>query len=734
MSEETAPNRIKVAIVGGGCAALTAAFELSDPKQHGDRYEITVYQLGFRLGGKGASGRNGGEANRTEEHGLHVWMGFYENAFRVMRACYSELPDKCQSLYRDWQEAFMPDPLVGVADKARGEWRLWSTHFPASPGLPGDPLDEDTNPFTLQGYLARTVDLLRALVRSTFTHPGQAESEDDDPELSSVSPRAIVDKITSLLRAGMFTSAGTLYEAMSILKVILGASAGVSEGDYKVLQFVDAIAKNVKKQAEELIGLDETIRPKLELIELVVTIIVGMLRDELLSDPQGLDAINDEDCRAWLRRHGASERALNSSFVRALYNMAFVDPRVFEDPDFSENGRPGLAAGQALRGALRMFFTYRGALFWKLRAGMGDVVFAPLYEVLKQRGVKFRFFHRLKKDGLQIGSDPSPHVASLKFDVQARMLGFAERAGRRLSPADEPEYLPLENGCWPSRPLFDQLEGADESLDFESPDSRAEGEVELRAEKDFDYVVLGISIEAVKSTCKALIDCDVNWRAMVDNVKTTPTQALQIWLKEGVETLTRAATPVTVSGFESPLDTWSDMTHVIAQESWGPTPPKGLVYFCGVASEPSNDPALDHHAALDRIVRFFDGSLPALWPGARDPKTGGFRWDLLVRASSDRAPERSPGTLGYAHDLLKTQYFKLNVHPSDRYVLAQPGSLQYRISPLDDTYDNLTIAGDWTDCGFNEGCVEAAVMSGRLAAHALSGLPALEDIIGYDHP
>ena len=32
------------------------------------------------------------------------------------------------------------------------------------------------------------------------------------------------------------------------------------------------------------------------------------------------------------------------------------------------------------------------------------------------------------------------------------------------------------------------------------------------------------------------------------------------------------------------------------------------------------------------------------------------------------------------------------------------------------TYDNLTIAGDWTDSGFHSGCVEGAVMSGRLAA------------------
>ena len=47
----------------------------------------------------------------------------------------------------------------------------------------------------------------------------------------------------------------------------------------------------------------------------------------------------------------------------------------------------------------------------------------------------------------------------------------------------------------------------------------------------------------------------------------------------------------------------------------------------------------------------------------------------------------------------------------------------------------MTIAGDWTACGLDVGCVEAAVMSGMLAAHAITGdEPALESIIGYDHP
>ena len=126
-------------------------------------------------------------------------------------------------------------------------------------------------------------------------------------------------------------------------------------------------------------------------------------------------------------------------------------------------------------------------------------------------------------------------------------------------------------------------------------------------------------------------------------------------------------------------------------------------------------------------MQFLDQHIHHLWPQAVQ-QPGTFRWELLAAA----APTGEPAPVGA--DRFRTQYWAANVNPSDRYVLALPGSLQHRISPLDNSYDNLTIAGDWTDCGFNEGCVEAAVMSGRLAAHAISLSPPLADIIGYDHP
>jgi uncharacterized protein with NAD-binding domain and iron-sulfur cluster len=77
-----------ITIVGGGMAALSAAFELTRTEDLRARHSVTIYQMGWRLGGKGASGRD--RDGRVIEHGLHVWFGCYENAFHLLRSAYSE--------------------------------------------------------------------------------------------------------------------------------------------------------------------------------------------------------------------------------------------------------------------------------------------------------------------------------------------------------------------------------------------------------------------------------------------------------------------------------------------------------------------------------------------------------------------------------------------------------------------------------------------------------------------
>ena len=224
---------------------------------------------------------------------------------------------------------------------------------------------------------------------------------------------------------------------------------------------------------------------------------------------------------------------------------------------------------------------------------------------------------------------------------------------------------------------------------------------------------------------------------MVEGVKTTETQAFQIWLDHDLPELGWNGSAFIGTAFADPFDTWCDMAHTIPEEDWS-TPPKTVVYFCSALGETEGGASPDDTAYPSRrreevrrnAVAFLRHQAWRLWPKALDA-SGEFRWDMLVDAAAGdlASPDPPEGEARFS-----TQYWTANVNPSDRYVLTLPGSLEHRISPLDMSYDNLTIAGDWTDCGFNEGCVEAAVMSGRLAAHAIAGAPSLEEITGYDHP
>ena len=738
---------IEVAIIGGGCASIAAAFELTRPSHNG-AYHVTIYQLGWRLGGKGASGR--GPAGRIEEHGLHVWLGCYDNAFQLLRQCYAELNANAKTAgrnakardarkphrkvpLRNWEDFFLPDSHIAVAgSSAHGGWINWAAHFPPAPGLPGDAIDE-RNPFALSHYFARAVSLLRTLLLGleTFRASGATSldadaASDADFGASQNSPAEIAARIAGLLRVGALASAAIAVEALALVEAAFKSIPKVPER--VLLPALEAIASALRKQFEAIVASDDRTRYQWEIIDLILANLVGAVRYKLLTDPRGLDAIDHLDHREWLRENGASERSLNSPFTRVLYDMAMA----YEGGD--EN-RPAIAAGAALRGTLRFFFTYRGALLWKMRAGMGDVVFAPFYEVLRARGATFKFFHRLRNVRLADAGVLAPgerqYVEALEFDVQAET-------------PQEREYRPLIDikgmRCWPSKPDFSQLkDGARmrrEDRDFESHwDRRRAGTRELKVTRDFDFVVLGVGIGALSDVCSEIIASNARWRGMVARVKTVATQAFQIWLSADLQELGWDIPPVTLTSFIKPFDTWADMGHVVPAENWRDPQPRTSAYFCNVLADPPQRrdtgetayPRRRREEVRNNAIEFLNRDIENLWPKATR-REGGFRWELLVDPNKTTHKRRA------TRARFDTQYWTANVNPSDRYVLSLPGSASYRISPLDNTYDNLTIAGDWTDCGLNVGCVEAAVISGRLAAHAISALPALEDIIGFDHP
>ncbi len=697
---------------------MTAAFELSKP-EHMGAYQVTVYQMGWRLGGKGASGR--GPSGRIEEHGLHLWMGFYENAFRLMRECYAErhaaFPN-CR--FADWKEAFRPAPDVSVADRTPAGWDFWLAHFPPGQGDPGDP---GGGPFTVAAYLRQSVILVVELLRSAAKIEGRAMPPPGSATLGARAPDAIASMVAALFRYGQLATSAAVIEASELLRELIEVffPQMFRDGAAIPLQILDGLASAARRELERQVAGDTELRRVWQVIDLILAILRGSFRANLALDPRGFDAINDYDWREWLRLHGASEQSLDSGFMRGIYDLAFA----FEDGDVT---RPRLAAGVALRGAMRMFFTYRGALFWRMSAGMGDIVFAPLYQVLKERGVRFEFFHRLRDIKLAANAGSQrPYVQKLEFDVQARIQG-----GGEYQPLIDVNNVP----SWPARPDWTQLEdGAAleiEGRKFEAAwDRRRQGTKTLHVSSDFDLAVLGVSIGALPEVASELIEREPKWREMVTHVKTASTQAFQIWLEKNARELGWKGPEMNLSGFVEPFDTWADMSHLIPEESWK-QPVKSIAYFCSVLPGASGAEVTEelqremHNTVRSNAVHFLGHDVSALWPRAKS-ESGEFRWELLAADPNGCKPRQGESRF-------ETQFWTANINPTDRYIQSLPGSPKYRVSPLDMSFDNLTIAGDWTASGLDTGCIESAVISGLLAAHAISGKPRLCDIVGYDHP
>jgi uncharacterized protein with NAD-binding domain and iron-sulfur cluster len=244
-------------------------------------------------------------------------------------------------------------------------------------------------------------------------------------------------------------------------------------------------------------------------------------------------------------------------------------------------------------------------------------------------------------------------------------------------------------------------------------------------------VVLAVSVATLPEVARELIEREPCWRDMVRHVTTVPTQTFQLWIRESAAELGWPHAPANLSGFVEPFDTWAEMSHLIPEENWH-DPIRSIAYFCSVLPDVLPDGVQVSEAfwreqsetVRANALRFLNRDAGTLWPKA--VRDGEFRWDILAsecQSEACRGPKR-----------FDAQLWKANVNPADRYVQSLPGSIRHRISPLDMSFDNLTIAGDWTRTGLDSGCIESAVISGLLAAHALSNKPGLHEIVGYDHP
>ena len=526
----------RVAVLGGGIAGLTTAFELSRPV-HDGAYEVTVYTQGWRLGGKGASGR-AGSAMRIQEHGLHVWFGFYRNAFGMMRECLD-----AQTPPAVLDSAFKPIDVLTLVDEGR----------------------------------AYCLPLPRAKL--------------DDPRLTEL-PRVILAWLRAIADAADVAVDDDAHPLGRATQARADVQAGLDdpeEGHW------GHIADRLRDGWEDLAGAAAEVRFISRIAAFWGTVLVGLLADVLRHDHASwgsrIDALNGEELRDWLRRHGAADDVLDAPFVRALYDLVFAYRA-------GDQAAPEIAAGAGVENLLSILTRNHLTCMAKLRGGMGDVVFVPLYDVLKLRGVRFAFFHTVTS---VVPSRDEPLISAIELTRQVELAAAAPAAdGDRYQP---PRYDPLialdevRAGlrCWPAEPLVEQLSDAsrralaalDRPVDLEREGDPVGGaRLRLERGRDFDEVVLAIPVGAHAACCSELVRRDASFAAMAHGAGPVATQSLQLWLRRD-----RGATgwpgdavhDGILGNARQPLATVSDMTHVLELERWtGPRPPRQLAYLCGV--------------------------------------------------------------------------------------------------------------------------------------------------------
>ncbi len=678
----------KIAILGGGIGALAAAFRLIETPDWQHHYQITVYQLGWRLGGKGASSRNEAFGDRIEEHGLHVWAGFYQNAFALMRAAYDAL-DRQSGPIRTINEAFLPENNVMLGLPDRAGWQPWHIYFAPQPGEPGDGTKLKLP--GIRGYLLKILEYLLHL-------HNQIPPAQQSVMASSLPPPAL--------------EGATLPRADALLRRAIAqldhpSSPHIAnEGDISGLAaLLDYLRTALNDLYNDITKFVADLRNLVLTFDLALAAAAAIVNEDVLT--RGFGVLDQYDLTELLGKYGAWPETLTAPAVVALYDYAFA----YQD---GNRQTPCLSAASAFEGSLRLLFTYKGSLFYKMAAGAGEIIFAPLYEVLSAAGVQFEFFNRVT----ELIPDQG-RIGAIQIAIQAEPLMAPYHPLRTVSG------LP----CWPENPLFDQLTNGDElrarHIDLENTFENYQiGTKTLHYGIDFDMVVLGIPAGALASLTPQLAAVGPRWQAMLNATRTVATQALQLWLDAPLSTFGGDFTkpppkpdPVgpILTAFEPPFDTWSDMSHLLKFEHWTQPEPQNIAYFCAVLSdlqnshpnEPDPQPAANAMVRAN-VVTMLTKTIQYIWPNL---VTGaGFRWNILHDDAGESGEQR-----------LNSQYIRANITGTERYVLSPPGLLQTRLPAAPDEFENLYLAGDWVRVSaINAGCMEVAVMAGFDAASAIT--------------
>ena len=746
-------DKPRIAILGGGPAGLSAAFHLLADGQ--DRYDVTIYQLGWRLGGKGSTGRNRKLGWRIEEHGIHGFARFYDNTWQMLKQVYANLhksdrlrmpvlgDPKKPDADADMRANFRGNSLSYLVDHFEGRWFAAKSYRDHYDGYPWDPYDtqaaddEDDDEKSLTRKRLRTLlDLLDEVVRVV-----RSRLDRDDPGWFGLLPDL------ELGRESRFADAAEdIWDRVDEVRGIVdraieaGSFARASQEDARQrLRQVQARVEEdlIPEAIAQLRRCEGTYPAKLVKANFFVVLALGFLGEGLWIPGKDLDDLDGYDFDAWLKKWKAGDLTRAFPISEALPNILFSRPS--GDPALS----PKLSTACWLTWFFRTVKRSPGDFGYFFFAGTGESVVLPLYFHLSRLGVRFEFFHKLQKVESKSDAD-GWWVEKLQFEQQAKLKSPP------YDPLDEMEKEGEDRkwAVWPNQPLWDQLANGSQNegkIDYEAwkgtSGSDATTRVLERSHGDFDYVVFALPGAMVEQIEWSDGEPAKTWTARA--LPFTATQSAQLWLeddtadlgwkrtkygskKKGHEREDRFVSAV----FPQPLIHMGAFDDVIAAEDWGANGPKGCIYLSGQLNMRPRHAAPEAQMRRDAIHRleestaqtlrrmgnFLPGSLPRV-----NKRYEGSEFDLAILHAKG----------GIGSERLDEQYYRVNTRPTEAYMQAPPGFVDKRPDAWQTGYENMVVAGDWIRTGLNLGSFESAITGGKLAAFALTGSPDVSEIHGY---
>ena len=579
----------KVAIVGGGIGGLAAAYELSKSNIQED-FDITIYQMGWRLGGKCAAGRNLSKNMRIEEHGIHAFSGSYYNALTMMKHVFDELDRDPSYPIPDFESAFVKVRSAFSWDYHQGKMHKSESLYPPSQGI-----YDTTEKFvaaakeysTLVNWTVKAFSVLKFLlsrIPTQQTDEGSRKIRDYIAEIDQFEENMVrfdagqFDEITVPKR--WLKKADRVDLTDNVKQFLLDSSdndIGFAADNISFEIFTDSLSDDTyirlnpdgtaRRLAIELEGDnvdfnvlngDQQSQTKIkDLGPWVASLPPG---DEIpwhlflgLLTPIGRPEQSDLATTRFFDKIEILQVVLRGIHRDDIEHGKFhtIDHINFDDWLRHHGASDELMQSPHVMATL--FTTYQfpdgdiannpvmsasSYVQWVMR--IGSYIDAAFYFFTVGSGetliaplydllIKRDVTVKLFHELTDVSlSDDGSQVETLTFNVQSKSKG-----------ASYDPYITVKNlQAWPNRPLYDQLVNGDQlkGLDVEMPGAIKGETLTLKDGSDFDVVILAIPPKALAAAAPSLMRSSPEWQK-VANMPTTATQSMQLWLKKPTKEL-----------------------------------------------------------------------------------------------------------------------------------------------------------------------------------------------------